>query len=177
MDYVTQCVATGISVPPVTNYPNSEDMVEKGILAFAGLAERVWLREVSTCVMVVVVTAVFGKEELGFDEEEEEEVVEPPSPPSLEVEPDRGWRRASWDVESVGAGEGVEETAGMSTDAVVFESARASPTKDVEEEAADSMNGEDPSGIEAGEDESLVRLPSWAIASDNYSNSTRSDPR
>jgi ankyrin repeat protein len=95
MDYFTQCVAAGITVPPMTNYPNSEDMVEKGILAFAGLAERVWLREVSTCVMMVVVTAVFGKEELGFDDEEEEEVLEPPSPSSLTVEPDRGWRRAS----------------------------------------------------------------------------------
>jgi len=157
MDYVTQCVAAGISVPPLANYPNSEDMVEKGILVFAGLAERVWLRKVSTCVMMVVVTAIFGKEGLGFDDEEEEE---PPSPSSLEVEPDRGWRRTSWDVESGEAGEGVEETDGMSTDAEVFESARASPTKDVEEGAADSMNGEDPSGVEAGEEASLLLLPS-----------------
>ncbi len=83
-----------------------------------------WLKKVSECVTMLLETTIFKRKDLILDDEgEDEKSPIPPSSSSLEVEPDRGWRRASWDGEIVRSDEGKADADEELTDTEDWQSA------------------------------------------------------
>ncbi len=130
-DCIKYCQDNNISVPPLNEYPNPEDAVERLTLLSGGLVEWMWLKKVSECMMMLLETTIFKRKDLILDDDdvnEDEKPPTPPSPSSLEVEPDRGWRRASWDIEIVRSDEGKAEVDEELTDTEDWQSANGNIT-------------------------------------------------